>query len=135
MEKIWACSRVFEHNAQDISIWGLMRGYYVKNCGTYYLCPSAQPSIRQHADEATRIHPFVNSDLSSRPLPWRVQGTPCGNGRMVRRICSSICWDGADGTISSWDYLARQIDRGSWFHRDHLRWVTKFPAERKYPYH
>ena len=48
------CSRVFGRNGQDISMWGIMRGDYVKNSGTHYLCPSAQPFVHLYAGKETR---------------------------------------------------------------------------------
>ena len=55
MGKTWTCSRVFECDAQDISLWGLMHGDYTKNYGTHYLSPSAWPTVHRYVDKEENL--------------------------------------------------------------------------------
>ena len=76
MGKIWACCRVFGHNVQDISLWGLISGDYAKNYGTHYLYPPAWPIVRRYVDK--------EDDLPDRRFPPVVHFPIC-------------CYDGYEG--------------------------------------
>ena len=77
MGKIWTCRRVFGRNAQDISLWGLMRGDHVKNYRTHYFCPSA--------------HKQGDKDLTAHRLPI-VEHFPSA-AMTGSRDCDNECMD------------------------------------------
>ena len=85
MGKIWAYSRVFGRDVQDISLWGLMRGDYTKNYGTHYLYPSAWPTVRWYVDKEEDL-PNYRFPLVARFPIYYYDGFegPCDNRCMDR---------------------------------------------------
>ena len=90
MGKICVRSRVFGSGAQDISIWGYMRGDYAKDCGAHHFYMLAWPSICQYASEEMRI---IRSLVSVHSMFFRLNLYHDGPKEHLWRLTRGLYYD------------------------------------------